>query len=893
MPSPRRVEATTDLVAGKITRETRSSFVAWSVSIAAAWLCAAPASVADPAYFDTWRGFTTGSVDDAMFPSDGVTADFDGDGIVDLAVVYYWQRPKLTILLGDGDGAFGEPTHYPAEVAHFVASGDFDHDGDPDLVVSNYGDAAQLDTVSFYFNEGDGTFGAPMDVFVGRKPLQMAPADFDGDGDLDLAVGAIGTTSNPILDVTILYNDGTGAFPQSESFLGGDQDAYYWPLRPWSLTAGDLNGDGLPDLAVGHAYQHCSVLLNDGSGGFGPPATHFVDSGPAGIDDASGITLVDADHDGDLDVMFSCIYMRVYVTGDPGAVALFRNQGDGTLGEPEVIALMAYSTGAEDLVAADVTGDGWDDIVMAWEGGGELGWGVLEADGAGGFGVTTRYTGGDSPTAVCPVDMDGDDDLDVVVPSRGSMSASVHLNPGNGDFSPQPVFPVNGFDYRHFDAGDLDNDGDLDLAVCGGGLGFDGWIQVMRNQGDGTYGGSEWFDLPNTARRIKIRDLDGDGWNDLVWADDPDGPPYDFKTMMNDGDGTLGPYRNWTVGTCGTRELATIDIDDDGDLDVLLGEYLSCFGLLEKHIYIRKNLGDGTFSPAYALVGDGQGASGITGGDFNEDGKVDLAVTNPNGVIIYPGNGDGTYGAHTTIPMEGGKIEIRTARFNQDAHDDLVVQGTAMRVLLGRGDGTFEPADVYEVTPGATTALEIGDADGDGDVDVLIGNYYAHDASVFMNRGDGTFAPVRYGAAGKVLDVLLADLTGDGVRDLGFFTTGDHFPFGVVGAQVIPGTGFAPVGVDVPGRPTLPVLGPAIPNPFAGATAFSYVLRRPGTVRLAVYDVEGRTIRTLVDGPQAVGEHQVTWDARDSRGKPVASGVYFARLDSDTGRLVRRIVRVP
>jgi len=870
-------------------RAARRGVVALSILLGLTTMAGSAQST--DAVFDTWRGFTVGSVEDAMYPSDGKAADFNGDGVPDIAVTHYWQIPQLTLLFGEGDGTFGFPTHYPAGVALFVESGDFDADGDEDIVVGNYGDIGQFSTVSIYFNHGDGTFGAAHPYFVGRRPREIAVSDVDLDGDLDLVVGVIGTTNTPIFDVAVLYNDGTGSFSEPSRFLAGDQDAFWFGLRPWSVRAGDVNGDGYPDLVVGHAYQFCSVLINDGAGGFGPPATQGVESGPWGIDNESGIALVDADHDGDLDLLFSCIYMRVYAEGDPGAIGLFRNQGDGTFGPAEVIPLISSSTGSSDLEVVDVTGDGWDDVVLGWEGGGELGWGVLVADGLGGFGETVRYAGGDSPTAVCPVDFDGDTDIDLLVPSRGSMMVSVHLNPGDGDFSSPPVFPIGGFKKGHFEAGDIDNDGDLDLVFTGGGLGYDGWLQIQRNHGNGTYGVPEWFDLPNVSRSIRIRDLNGDGWLDLVWADDPAGPPYDFKTMLNNGDGTFAPYRNWQVGTCGTRDLQTIDIDLDGDLDVLLGEYLTCFGGLYNYIYVRKNRGDGYFTPPYLIEGDRQGASSITHGDYNEDGKVDLAVTNPNGVVIYPGVGDGTYGPHTTIPFGFSKLEIMTARLNTDEHDDLVVQGSSMWVLIGRGDGTFEPVVEYEVDPFNTTAMDVGDADGDGDIDVVLANYFAHDVSVFLNAGDGSFTSQRYGAAGKIIDVLLDDFTGDGVQDVCVATTGDHLAFGSFGSQVLAGTGLETTDVGNTG-PNVTLMTLANPSPFHTMTTLSYVLTEAGPVELSVFDTQGRLVRTLVEGEQSAGSQNAVWDATDVSGEIVPTGVYFVQLQTTAGERLSKIVKI-
>jgi hypothetical protein len=614
-------------------------------------------------------------------------------------------------------------------------------------------------------------------------------------------VGAIGTANTPIVDVALLYNDGTGAFTSPVYFLGGEQDGIFNTLRPWAMVAGDMNGDGLPDLAVGHEHQHCSVILSDGLGGFGAPITHVVGSGAWGISNESGIALVDAEHDGDLDVLFSCIYMEIVTSQEPGAVALFRNDGAGSLGAPELIALVPYSTGVATLDAADVTGDGWDDIIVGWEGGGDLGWGVVPSDGAGSFSGATRYTANERPSAVCPADLDGDLDIDLVLPADGSLAASVHLNPGDGDFSVHPVQPASGVT-RDIDAGDIDNDGDEDLAFVGA-----YGVKVLRNQGDGTFDPAVTYPSTQYGRKVKLRDLNGDGLLDLVWADDSFSPPYDFKTRMNTGGGVFGPQTTWPVGTCGTWDLGVFDIDNDGDLDVLLAELLACFGLLEKYIYVSRNNGDGTFASPYQ-VSVPSGMFGITAGDFDEDGKLDLATTTALGINTIFGNGDGTYGAQVMLNAPEGTHDIVARDLNGDGHVDLLGQGAhsyppsttggSLVVLLGNGDGTFQPRQIYRGDPSGTTGIDVGDVDGDGDPDVLLSNYDANDVSTFLNRGDGTFDPQRrYGGAGVLIDIRVRDFTGDGVLDIGLAATNGYLPMS--GAQILPGIGVGGCAADTNG----------------------------------------------------------------------------------------------
>ncbi len=192
------------------------------------------------------------------------------------------------------------------------------------------------------------------------------------------------------------------------------------------------------------------------------------------------------------------------------------------------------------------------------------------------------------------------------------------------------------------------------------------------------------------------------------------------------------------------------------------------------------------------------GLFGIAAGDFNEDGNLDLATTTSLGINTFPGNGDGTYGTQVLFPAPEGTHDLLAHDLNGDGHIDLVGQGAHsypsstpgahLTVILGNGDGTFQTRQIYAGDPSGSTGMDIGDVDQDGDPDVLLSNYYSHDVSVHLNRGDGTFEEPhrRYGAAGNLIDIRVRDFTGDGVLD---FSVGTRFDLNSVGVQVIPGTG--------------------------------------------------------------------------------------------------------
>lgn len=172
---------------------------------------------------------------DGQSPVSLAVADFNRDGRPDLAVTTNSLSTNLRILLGNGDGTFGPPLTI-AVVGGYVASGDWNEDGSPDLVLSN-GDSVPSSIVVLIGN-GDGTFQSPVLYPAASDPWYLAIADFNGDGHSDVLTADLEANT-----VSVLLGEGDGTFtPQFTMFGVG-------PF-PTSLTVADLNLDGKPDAAV-------------------------------------------------------------------------------------------------------------------------------------------------------------------------------------------------------------------------------------------------------------------------------------------------------------------------------------------------------------------------------------------------------------------------------------------------------------------------------------------------------------------------------------------------------------------------------------------------------------------------------------------------------------------
>jgi uncharacterized protein (TIGR03437 family) len=329
--------------------------------------------------------------------------DFNGDGKQDLAVANV-ASGNVTVLLGNGSGGFSAAAGSPFTVGsfpYFLTVGDFNGDGKLDLAVAD----TSSNDVTILLGNGSGAFSAaPGSPFAaGADPYSLAVGDFNGDGNLDLAVANAGHS------VTVLLGNGSGGFsaaPGSPFAAGSDPD---------SIVTGDFNGDGKLDLAVANARgDNVTILLGNGSGGFSAaPGSPFA----AGSDPTS-IALGDFNGDGKLDLAAS--------NGDSNSVTVLLGNGSGGFsaspGSPFTVGSLPYS-----LAVGDFNGDGRLDIAVADATSNNIA--VLFGNGSGGFSPApgSPFVSGAEPYAVAAGDFNGDGKLDLAVTSYFN-SVTVLLN---------------------------------------------------------------------------------------------------------------------------------------------------------------------------------------------------------------------------------------------------------------------------------------------------------------------------------------------------------------------------------------------------------------------------------------------------------------------------------
>jgi hypothetical protein len=351
---------------------------------------------ADPEHFNaaTLSFAPPIDIDLADLARSATVADFNGDGVSDIAVACSsGSQGSVRVILGQRNGTFQTPKSYSTENgSEMIAAADWNGDQKPDLVVSNYDD----DSLSILLNQGDGSFQPAVRIAVDPKPFRLAVGDVNGDHRTDIVVPSDST------NLAVMLSNGDGTFRRVDAAL---------TVPSITVALGDLTGDGKLDIvATGELDKDLHVLRGLGDGSFQKSA------GGTGADFARFIGLADVDNDGRLDVAVALDDLS------SGHVSLWRGV-QGGLGAPSTIATTADPEG---LAFANMNGDGAVDLVVVANQNDAIE--ISLGDGAGHFTSALSLPTPAEPSVLAVGDLNGDGKPDLVVPTLRGQTLRIFLN---------------------------------------------------------------------------------------------------------------------------------------------------------------------------------------------------------------------------------------------------------------------------------------------------------------------------------------------------------------------------------------------------------------------------------------------------------------------------------
>lgn len=676
-------------------------------------------------------------------PRNITAADLDGDGDIDIATANAMAN-NISILRNEGDGTFGAPTNYPVTYSWSLIAADFDNDGLVDLAASNGADSVSVlynvgngvfssnisfpagdfprelvnadmngDTyqdiitsnlysndISVIINNGDGSFSAPVNYQAGPMPQEVRAADFDGDGDIDVAVANFSSNN-----VFIFANNGTGVLALQDSIPVGN--------GPSALFAADLDNDGDHDLVASNYNDatitvlfnalYPGVLITDpiqNELNIDPScqitATFNMDMSDSTFTDSSFV----------VNASMSGLHPGVFSYDGTSRTAIFDPDEEFKIGEVVNVSL------TEDIQSLDMRplehAYSWNFIIKA-------------TNGTDNFVYDSTYSADLFPAICYNADFNGDGNIDLAVPNRDADNISIMLNDGHGVFNDSVHFfagdgPISVW------AGDFDEDGDNDIAAANY---VDGSIDIFLNDGFGTFVLNASYSIGNNPQQVVGADFNGDGNMDLGTTDSENA----VMILPGNGDGTFGTPMS-TIVSQQPVSLYPADLDGDYDIDLAVSHWSP--GLIS----VLLNNGDGTFTidNTFAI---GTGGVRICAADLDNDGDNDLAVAvhYNSTVAVLMNRGFGDFSAPVEYAVGSGPYCVITSDADYDGYLDLVVsnaQSDNISVLRNNGNGTFAPQQVYGVGEFPHTVVS-SDFNGDGTMDLATSNTESNDVTVLLN----------------------------------------------------------------------------------------------------------------------------------------------------------------